>query len=178
MMGFHLPDVSLFPAMLWSEYRGLFFWSPYLLMALPGVVVLAREDRAAAVTCLAACILIFLQVAAFYNWHGGNAIGMRYLSPALPFLGVIAAYGEKRFPEMGTMLAIISTVLMGMVTAIAIDPPSESLTPLQAYYLPRMEQHRFVDNLGTLLGLPLSVSLAVLLVLPALACWRVVKEQP
>lgn len=177
LMGFHLPDASLFPAMLWSEYRGLFFWSPYLLMALPGVVVLAREDRAAAVTCLVAFTLIFMQVAAFYNWHGGNAFGMRYLSPALPFLGLVAAYGVKRFPEMGTILSIISIALMAMVTAIAIDPPSESLTPLQAYYLPRIEQHRFVDNLGTLMGLPLAVSLGALVVLPAFACWRLAKEQ-
>ena len=176
LMGFHLPDPSLFVPMLVGEYRGLFFWSPYLLMALPGVVVLAREDRGVAVMSVAAFILIFLQVAAFYNWHGGNAIGLRYLAPALPFLGLIAAYGVKRFPEMGAMLAIISIVLMGMVTAIAIDPPSESLIPLQAYYLPRIDQGRFIGNLGTLLGLPLGVSLLVPFVLPALACWRLMKE--
>ena len=59
------------------------------------------------------------------------------------------------------VLTLISIAMMGMVTAIAIDPPGDVLTPLQSFYLVRIEQHRFADNLGTLLGLPLWLSLIV-----------------
>ena len=176
LMGFRLPDVGLFPAILWSEYRGLFFWSPYLLMAAPGAVVLAREDRAVAVLTITVFVVMLLQVSAFYSWHGGNSIGMRYLAAALPFLGLLAAYGVRRFPEMGAMLALISIGLMAMVTSIAIDPPSDSLIPLQAYYLPRIDQGGFIDNVGTLIGLPLWASLVVPFVVPVLASWHLVKE--
>ena len=65
---------------------------------------------------------------------------------------------------------------MGMVTAIAIDPPGDVLTPFQSFYLVRIEQHRFADNLGTLIGLPLVVSLMVPLLFPAVAAWRVLRE--
>ena len=52
------------------------------------------------------------------------------------------------------------------VTAIAIDPPGDVLTPLQSYYLVRFRDNRFADNLGTLLGAPLWLSLIVPLVVP------------
>ena len=35
-------------ALLWGEYRGLFFWCPVLLMAIAGLVELFRKDRAIA----------------------------------------------------------------------------------------------------------------------------------
>jgi hypothetical protein len=118
---------------------------------------------------------VLLQVAAFFTPFGGSAFGPRYLSPALPFIGLAAAYGIKRWPEAGLVLTTISIVVMAMVTAIAIDPPGDVLTPLQSFYLVRMEQHRFADNIGTLIGLPLWVSLLVPLTFPAVAAWRLLK---
>ncbi len=162
LMGFRAPDLALTPALLWSEYRGLFYWSPALVMALPGAVWLARRDRAAAALSIGGFLLVFLQVAAFYSWHGGNAVGLRYISPGLPFLGFIAAYGIWRFPIIGTLLTIASVLLMGMVTAIAIDPPADAPTPLHLFYLVRVRDGRFADNLGTLSGLSVPASLAVL----------------
>ncbi len=174
--GFSLPELGAFRASLWGEYRGLFFWSPVLLMAVPGLIILLRRNRRLALLLLAAFVLVLLQVASFYTWFGGNAIGPRYLTPAVPFLGLAAAYGIRRFPEMGLILTLASIALMGMVTAIAIDPPGDVLTPLQSFYLARVEQQRFAPNLGTLVGLPLWLSLVVPLVFPVLASWRVLKE--
>jgi hypothetical protein len=172
-MGFQLPNLSLTPALLFGEYRGLLFWSPILLMAVPGMLELYRQDRPAAIMIAAAFVLTFLQVAAFYNWFGGNSFGPRYLSPALPFLGVAAAYGIKRFPEMGLVLTVVAIAMTGMVTAIAIDPPGDVLTPLRSFYFARIDQHRFADNLGTLLGAPLWLSLLVPIAVPAAAAWYV-----
>ena len=49
-------------------------------------------------------------------------------------------------------LALLSIVLMAMVSAVAIDPPEDVLTPLQSFYLVRVRDDRFAENLGTLLG--------------------------
>jgi hypothetical protein len=176
LMGYRLPSLALAPSLLWTEYRGLFFWSPALLMALPGVAVLIRRDRAAAALSIGGFLIVLLQVAAFYNWHGGNAIGLRYISPGLPFIGLMAAYGIGRFPKTGTLLTIVSVLLMATVTAIAIDPPSDVLTPLRSFYLARIEQDRFARNLGTLLGAPLWASLLVPFVLAAVTAWVVVRR--
>ncbi len=174
--GFQAPEAGAIRGVLWGEYRGLFFWSPVLLMALPGLVDLFRENRRLALLVVGAFAAVVLQVAAFYTWFGGNAIGPRYLAPALPLLGLAAAYGIKRLPEAGLILTLASMALMGMVTAIAIDPPGDVLTPLQSFYLARIDQRRFADNLGTLIGLPLWLSLVVPMVFPAAAAWRLLEE--
>jgi hypothetical protein len=71
---------------------------------------------------------------------------------------------------------LISMVVMLGVTAIAIDPPGDVLTPLESFYLVRLRDHRFADNLGTLLGAPVWNSLIVPLLFPAAAAWRWLKE--
>ena len=111
---------------------------------------------------LAAIALCFLEVASFRNWYGGNAVGPRYLSPALPFLGFAAAHGIQRWPKIGVMLAIVSAALMLMVTAVTIDPAQDVMTPLKDIYLVRLEQRRFAANLGTLAGLSPAASLLLL----------------
>jgi hypothetical protein len=159
--GFSLPDPAAMRDLLWGEYRGLLFWSPVLLMAVPGLVAWFRRDRGVAVMIVIVFVFMLLQVASFYSWFGGNAVGPRYLAAAIPFLGLAAAYGIKRFPVPGAVLTMLSVTMMGMVTAIAIDPPEDVATPLRLFYFVRFRDDRFADNLGTLLGLPLQASLAV-----------------
>lgn len=170
--GFSVPDVLALRELLVGEYRGLLPWSPVLVMAVPGLGVLFRKERALSVAVVAGILLVLLQVASFYTWFGGNAVGPRYLAPAIPFVALAAAYGIRRFPEMGMILAVISIGMMLMIAAIAIDPPGDVLTPLQSFYLARIEQHRFADNLGRLLGLPVWLSLLPPIAIPALAAWR------
>jgi hypothetical protein len=176
VMGFRLPDLSVMLGQLIGEYRGLFFWSPALLMSLAGFVELFRKDRAIGVMVTAAIVLVLLQVSAFYSAFGGNSVGPRYLSIGLPFFGLAAADGIKRWPEPGLILTLISIALMLGVTAIAIDPPGDVLTPLQSFYLARLDEHRFADNLGTLVGVPVSISLVVPLLFPIAAAWQWLKE--
>ncbi len=177
--GFTAPDPSALRQLLWGEYRGLLFWSPVLLMAIPGIAVLFRQDSRAAVMVVIAVVLVMLQVGSFYSWFGGNAVGPRYLAPALPFIGLAAAYGIKRFPIPGALLAVGSIALMGFVTAIAIDPPQDVMTPMQSFYLVRLRQDRFVDNLGTLAGLSHQASLIALtafVALTGIAVWLLMRE--
>lgn len=171
--GHTLPNLNVASILLWSEYRGLFFRNPILLMALPGANALIRENRAEAVMILAAIALCFLEVASFRNWHGGNAVGPRYLSSALPFIGFVVAYGIQRLPKTGVMLAIVSAVLMLMVTAVTIDPARDVTAPLQDVYLVRREQGRFAPNLGTLAGFSPPASLLLLVAVMTAIGWRI-----
>jgi hypothetical protein len=174
--GFDGPEPAVIRAVMWGEYRGLFFWCPVLLMALPGFYFLFRKQRRVAIMLLSAIVLVLLLVAAFSTWFGGNAVGPRYLAPVLPFFGLAAAHGIRRWPVLGLILSLVSIASMGLVTAIAIDPPGDVSTPLQSFYLVRWREHRFADNLGTLLGAPLWLSLMAPPVFPALAAWRLLRE--
>lgn len=175
--GFNTPDFAAARALLWGEYRGLLFWSPVMGMAILGFVEMFRKDRALAVMSAAVCILVVLQVSAFYMWSGGNAVAPRYLAPALPFAGLAAAYGIKRLPELGLILTLASIALMGTVTAIAIDPPGDVATPWSSFYWARIEQGRWAPNLGTLAGLPFWASLVVPAIPPAAAAWQLLRPQ-
>jgi hypothetical protein len=177
-MGFNLPDTEVVIRLLWGEYRGLFLWCPVMIMSLPGLIELLKKDRAIAVMVIATTLLILMQVSAFYSAFGGNSFGPRYLAPALPFIGLAAAYGIKRWPEPGLVLMLVSVVMMLAVTAIAIDPPGDVLTPLQSFYLVRLREQRFADNLGTLVGLPVWLSLMLPLLFPIAAAWQWLKERP
>ena len=173
--GFIAPDFNAVPSLLFSEYRGLLFWNPVFLMAIPGLFMLWKTDRRVMSLVAVSFAIVLVQVASFYTPFGGNAIGPRYLSPAIPVLAFASAYGIKRFPEMGLILAVISIALMAMVISIAVDPPDDVLTPLQSFYVVRIQAHRFADNLGTLLGLPRVVSMIVPITFPVLAAWRALR---
>jgi hypothetical protein len=177
-MGFNAPNLHVVTWLFGSEYRGLFFWSPILIMSLPGLVVMLKKDRAIAAMVLATTALVLLQVASFYSAYGGNSFGPRYLAPAVPLIGLAAAYGIKHWPESALVLVFVSVVVTLGVTAIAIDPPLDVLTPLQSFYLPRLREHRFADNLGTLLGAPVWLSVLVPLLLPIAAARHWFRKAP
>jgi hypothetical protein len=174
-MGFNLPNLEVILALFIGQYRGLFFWCPVMILSIAGLVELFRKERAIAIMVTAVTAIILIQLASFYMAFGGNAVGPRYLSPALPFIGLAAAYGIKRWPEPGLVLLVVSMVVMLGVTAIAIDPPADVLTPLESFYLVRLRDHRFADNLGTLIGVPVWLSLVVPLLFPAAAAWHWLK---
>lgn len=176
-MGFGWPPkFDVIVGMVWGEYRGLFFWCPALIISAIGIFDSLRRDRAVGIMNVATITMILVLMGCFYGSFGGNAIGPRYLAPALPFIGLAAAYGTNRWPELGLVLVLASIVFTGLVTSIAVDPPGDVLTPFQDFYLVRFRDDRFADNLGTLLGLPLWASLIVPFVIPPLAAWRTLRK--
>jgi hypothetical protein len=147
-------------------------------MAIPGLVILFRKQPPVAWMITLVFAFMLIQVSSFYSWFGGNAVTPRYLAPALPFLGVAAAYGIKRFPIPGVALTLLSMLLMGMVSAVAIDPPEDVLTPLQSFYLVRVRDARFAENIGTLLGANLTLSLfAPAAIVLGTAVWLIMERR-
>jgi hypothetical protein len=175
-MGFTAPNIDTMTWLFVGEYRGLFFWCPVMLLSIVGLVELLKRERAIAAMIVATTVTILLQVSAFYSAFGGNSVAPRYLAPALPFIGLAAAYGAKRWPEPALVLTVVSVVMTLLVTAIAIDPPADVLTPMQSFYLVRLQEQRFADNLGTLAGVPIVVSLILPLLFPLAAAWRWLRD--
>jgi hypothetical protein len=175
--GHHWPTGESVDGVLFSEYRGLFFWSPVLLLAIPGVALLARKAPVVATSIAAVILLQSLQATGFYHWWGGNSIAARYMTPAIPSLGLAAACGINRFPRVGLTLTAISVALMLMVTAIDIAPLETIRHPLTEIYLPRLQAHAFAPNLGTAIGLPPLTSINVLALLMLAVGWLIVRDR-
>ena len=162
-----------------SPYRGLFWLSPVLLLALPGLRRLWRtagERRTAAL--LAAVIAGFLLYVGSYGyWWGGDAIGPRFLVPAVPFLvlAVAAAIDDwlARPVTLGVFTGLTAWSLINVwAQSVAGQqyPPYEFrgavvTNPTFQWAIPLLREGDVARNIGHLLGLQGIASVLPLLAL-------------
>ena len=70
----------------WGSGRGLFLYSPVLVLALPGLALLWRRQRTVAILCLSLLVSFLLGYSSYGMWHGGLVWGSRLLIPIIPLL--------------------------------------------------------------------------------------------
>ncbi|WP_428269591.1 hypothetical protein [Haliangium sp.] len=127
-----VPDWGVVGQILVSDYRGLFYSAPWLVLAVPGLVVLFRRARfrAEAGVCLAVVLLFLWLNASLVDWQGGWAMGPRYLVPAIPFLAIGAA-GVALLPVRRMWQKLAATAVGGalviysavhMLAGVAVKP--------------------------------------------------------
>lgn len=69
---------------LLSPERGLFLWSPLVLLALIGLLLLLKAERGVAITLALMFLLQAVMNASLYDWGGGWAFGMRRMTELYP----------------------------------------------------------------------------------------------
>ncbi len=169
--GIHRPDpVALYQLTL-GPYRGLFFGSPVLLLALPGFLLLGRARRAEAALAAAAWLGVLLLHSGYEDWPAGTAYGPRYQAPLIPLLVYAVAAAAPRSPFALKGLASVSIALNLIVCAqnpfgIPVDVANPLAVALARFSVGDLQR----GNLGMLLGLsglwsllPLAGVLAMLL---------------
>jgi hypothetical protein len=72
--------------LLLGSGRGLYVFSPVLLLSLPGLVLLWRRHRVEALLVAAMLILSVIGYSTYSDWHGGLVWGSRFLVPIVPLL--------------------------------------------------------------------------------------------
>jgi hypothetical protein len=198
-MGIAAPDPRVMVALLVGAYRGLFYGAPWLVAGLPGIVALyRRRHRAEAVACGAVLAAYLLLNAGLVDWHGGWAMGPRYLIPAIPFLaigamGLVLAWqpgspARRRLAWVGGAAAVFSAAMMLMGTAVRPDVPLTIERPFPQFLIPSFLHGRIarsnhpIDadgtsglraawNLGHQVGLDRLATLVPLAVWVALTGW-------
>lgn len=143
---FAQPRLDALWGITFSPFRGLFFLSPLLLIALVGLVLLARSKRAAAWTIVAAFGITLFVNAAFNGWHGGYSVGPRYVLHVIPLLalGLIEMHGRARL--LTGVLACVSLLFNFAVTAVDPQPPDVLGNPLGRYALPSLVTGRALED--------------------------------
>jgi hypothetical protein len=157
MMG--LPRMDIAYQLLFSSYRGLFFTSPVLLLALLGFVftIYGGRQRSEAIFIAGVFVVQLLMNCAFNGWHAGWSFGPRYLIPILPFLCLMLAPSFHQLPRLTSGLAVVSIAVMLLATAVDPQVPTAVPNPLKDYILKLSMGHKLIMNSIQIVG-PVSVN--------------------
>jgi hypothetical protein len=161
--------------MLFSARRGLFYWTPFLLLAIVGMHSLLRLSARWFWFCYLVPLVQVTIMAGYWDVGAGLGLGARLLSPIVPFLAVPAALGLARFPRTGGVLAILSILLTGLGTIVSAQVSAGIYDPVRGIHIPGLVHGVIAHNLGKCIGLSPHLSIALLSLVSAgsiLVLWR------
>lgn len=144
LLGVTFPHLDALWQTTFGPYRGLFLLSPFLLLAVPGFVLLFRQRtyigwRSEAWLWLGIVVIYFLFAISYYAWDGGYSLGPRHFVPALPFLvlPIALVLQQRGWPRwLAVALIALSVAIVTLATAVfpLNDPRFDS--PLSQRVLP------------------------------------------
>lgn len=178
--GFTYPHLGPLFDLTLGPFRGLFFASPFLLLAAPGLCWMARRGlRAETATCAVVGVLFILALSAYWGWNGGRVDGPRYLVPVIPFLAFPAAFAVEaglRLWATRVFIYLLGAQSIAITWALLLGgdtfPMSWLRNPLVDWSLPALARNDITSNAGNFLGLSGWQSLIPLVLLLALiASW-------
>jgi hypothetical protein len=162
LFGFSRPSWASAYGITFSPHRGVFFISPFLLLAPAGLYAMVRRDthtRELALVLLVVSVTFFVYNASYWAWTGGDSVGPRYLVPLLPFLAlpiIFVLNGAKRAWQRAAITALIIMSIVGVwIQSLAGQsfPPEINRQPLLEYGLPLVRAGQLRFSVGTVLGL-------------------------
>jgi hypothetical protein len=121
------------PGLLFDQEFGLWVYAPVLVLAVPGLVRLARERRLAAATAAGLLIAVLAVASTWPMWRGGFNPPARFLLPVLPAMALgLAAWLKRGFSFPAAMLIGWSawTGLAGAVDRDLVHRDRDGSAPL------------------------------------------------
>ncbi len=164
--------------------NGLVLFSPALLLAVPGWVLLWRRGERGHVAVTATIAILYLLFISSINfWRGGWQLGPRYITAMLPFLVpaiAVALAAAARWPAARGAALGLGGVGVFIYTASAVEFPhfpEKFKNPLYEVTLRLVSDGLAAPNLGMVAGLPGAWSLAPFALLVG-AAWAAVLLGP
>lgn len=138
--GAHIGDI------LFSNFHGLFSWTPIVLFAVVGLVLLWRKDKVLAAVFLIAFAAETFLLGSFSTWFGGAAFGMRrFINCTVLFvvgLALLADWLQTRIPR--PVLATIGGLFVVWNLFFIIQFVTEMVPRQQPVDLLEMARNQFV----------------------------------
>ena len=102
-----------------SSNHGLITWTPIVIPAIAGLVLLRKYDRELAVYSLTAVVALYYIVACHTDWHGLSSFGNRFFISLTPFfvlgLAVTLQEGTRLFKQGRAAFAVIAPVIGALI---------------------------------------------------------------
>ncbi len=125
--------------LLFFPTRGLFFYAPILLLAIPGTYELYKRNKKLLILFPGVFLLFLLFQASQLNWLAGVSFGPRYTVVGLPFLILPVALGLEKMMEKGRTIQIF--VLLTFLFSVF-----GMLLGFNAWHSIDMDQDEYSDN--------------------------------
>jgi hypothetical protein len=179
LLGITYPKLPVLYYITVHPYRGIFFYSPILLLYFFGVMWLERQPcrilkggwRPDAILSLYIVFGYLLFNASYYMWWGGWAVGARHLLPMVPFMipALITVLRKSQWYAglvyiaggLSIFLTFIPSVVDAQMpqryhTSILLSPRVEYnlVSPMLHEQFPSFFQGKLGWNLGRTFGLP------------------------
>jgi hypothetical protein len=142
-LGFTYPRPQALLTVLFSPYRGIFWFSPILIIAPIGIYYLWRRPdcRGIALTITLISVYYPLLMSAFHYWYGGYSTGPRHITAMLPFLCLSLSMmgtdtGLKWKPAL-IGLFLLSFGISLICVSVSMFSPSGIQNPLFYFLIPR-----------------------------------------
>jgi len=105
--GAHILDI------LFSNFHGLITWTPVILLAIIGLLFLARQDKLLSLAFLVALAAETYLLGSFTTWFGGAAFGMRrFINCTVIFVVGLAALGNVLQSRVPRLLLVGASALL------------------------------------------------------------------
>jgi hypothetical protein len=182
LLGMTTPRAAAVWGTLFAANNGLIVLMPWLLLALPGGIVLWKRERAIVLASLGVCAVFLYFIWSIVFWRGGWEVGPRYVTAMLPFLLPLVAVGiaelrrTPRLLELACGTIVASVVIYTLSAATLPYWPDSLRDPLYEVTFRLVGDNAASPSLGSLCGIP-----GLLGVIPALAAaagvtgWAIVR---
>jgi hypothetical protein len=119
-----------------SPSRGLFVYSPVLLLSLSGFVLALRnrDERLLAVCFGAIVVMHWLVISRFPHWWAGHSYGPRLMTDIVPFLTYFVAFNFEALRKLAglKLWALRSGIVL--LAAVSLIMHGRGATSLEPYY--------------------------------------------
>ncbi len=120
-LGFNWSSPTIF-AVLFGVAKGLFFWSPLLLLSVVGFVRLWRSSNPARALVGPSVVFLALHtylIASWWDWQLGGSYGSRGFVDALPVFAVgLASFFDRALAGVRWRGMVIATVIAGIALSL------------------------------------------------------------
>lgn len=186
---------TIYPQALWglsfSPYRGLFFSSPFLLLAVPGLWLWKRRGGWEWLVCVLGPVALYLFISTISYWPGANSVGPRYLVEIIPLVALPVIFVLDRVRSLWLRIGMATLFLLSLAniwlqTFSGMYMPWDYVSnPLFQTSIPDFIRGDLALNLGSILTAPFVgvhslwslLPLPILLGLWTLYCFRARKSR-
>jgi hypothetical protein len=157
MFGIGIPNPLIMLRLLFDPSKGLFVFSPILILALFAIPrAWRRLERAQFWALILPPLSLLFLYSGYPNWHGGWTVGARYLVPALPFIVFLLTLFDEQ-PVIEPILIGWSAVAVITTSLVFPFVPEDVPFPWATFAMPLLRHGLVAPNLFHLIARPLAI---------------------